>query len=271
MRAVLHPPGTAVRFSATEQEPPGRWCDEIFLFPASPVWGLCSVRQDGDHYRHRSPEPSQTFPLSKQPRCHICPPSCPQTRRFWDSPISQNLMADPQSRPGELESSLGTDLQPGLHLRLHIFIFLRFPQSSHRLGLAVLLGSLLLFAPLLNLLYSPNIFLLVVLGLFPCTARGDTAFTPPRDAGSCSTGTERLLLWLSCSGSHQAGRGAMPAHRVTQMSPSAQPRLLPGPLAVLWVTSLEKGTSFTKMFSVSTCTGNLPKPCLASVSSSSPN
>lgn len=198
-------------------------------------------------------------------------PSCPQTRRFWDSPISQNLMADPQSRPGELESSLGTDLQPGLHLRLHIFIFLRFPQSSHRLGLAVLLGSLLLFAPLLNLLYSSNIFLLVVLGLFPCTARGDTAFTPPRDAGSCSTGTEPLLLWLSCSGSHQAGRGAMPAHRVTQMSPSAQPRLLPGPLAVLWVTSLEKGTSFTKMFSVSTYTGNLPKPCLASVSSSSPN
>lgn len=33
------------------------------------------------------------------------------------------------------------------------------------------------------------------------------------------------------------------------MTQRAQPYLLPGPLNVFWVTSLEKGTSFAKMFS----------------------
>ena len=69
---------------------------------------------------------------------------------------------------------------------------------------------------------------------------------------------------------HQAGLGAMPAREVNQTTPSAQPHLLPGPLNVLWVTSLEKGASFAKMFSVSTYTDSLPKSCLASLTRNSP-
>lgn len=69
---------------------------------------------------------------------------------------------------------------------------------------------------------------------------------------------------------HQAGLGAMLVHEVNQMTPSAQPYLLPGPLNVLWVTSQEKGTSSTKTFSVSTYTDSLPKSCLASLTRNSP-
>lgn len=57
----------------------------------------------------------------------------------------------------------------------------------------MLLGPLPLFAFLLNLLYSPHVFLLVVLGLFPCTPRGDTAFSPqtlPANVGSWITTPE---------------------------------------------------------------------------------
>lgn len=50
---------------------------------------------------------------------HASALSCPQTRRFHDSSIStipQNLVADPHPRLGEFKSSVGTDLQFGLHL-----------------------------------------------------------------------------------------------------------------------------------------------------------